>query len=64
MAKHLVDIDEQALQEAKAQLGARTIKQTVNEALRLAGGDRAASVSRQLDVLSSAELVPRERAWR
>lgn len=35
MAKHLVDIDEQALRDARERLGARTIKETVNRAVRL-----------------------------
>lgn len=63
VAKHLVDIDEQALREARAQLGARTIKDTVNGALRLAGGRRGA-LKERLDALADAELAPREQAWR
>ncbi len=64
MAKHLVDIDEQALHDARAQLGAKTIKETVNHALRLAGSDREAAVKARLDALAGAEFVPREQAWR
>jgi Arc/MetJ family transcription regulator len=64
MAKHLVDIDEQALTDARAQLGANTIKDTVNRALRLAGEDRGATVKRSLDALADADLAPREQAWR
>jgi len=64
MAKHLVDIDERALRHARAQLGARTIKETVNRALRLVGGDRDRSVKDRLDVLASVDLEPREQAWR
>jgi Arc/MetJ family transcription regulator len=64
MAKHLVDIDEQALQDARAQLGAGTIKETVNGALRLVGGDRSAAVTKRLDALARADLAPREQAWR
>ncbi|HEX3692805.1 MAG TPA: hypothetical protein VHU13_05620 [Solirubrobacteraceae bacterium] len=64
MAKHLVDIDERALADARAQLGVDTIKETVNRALRLVGQDRDASVKARLDVLAGAELVPREQAWR
>jgi Arc/MetJ family transcription regulator len=64
MAKHLVDIDERALQEARAQLGVSTIKETVNRALRLVGADRGAAVKERLDVLADADLAPRERAWR
>jgi hypothetical protein len=64
MAKHLVDIDEQALRDARAQLGAGTIKETVNRALRLVGGDHRAEVTERLDALAHVELVPREQAWR
>ena len=64
MAKHLVDIDEQALRSAREQLGARTIKDTVNSALRLVGGDRDATVKARLDELAAADLAPREQAWR
>jgi Arc/MetJ family transcription regulator len=64
MAKHLVDIDEQALQDARAQLGASTIKETVNRALRLAAGDRSSAVRESLDALAHADLAPREQAWR
>lgn len=64
VAKHLVDIDEQALRDARAQLGARTIKETVNHALRLAGRDRPTAVKERLDALARADLAPRERAWR
>jgi Arc/MetJ family transcription regulator len=64
VAKHLVDIDEQALRNARAQLGVETIKETVNRALRLVGEDRAATVSARLDALASVELAPREQAWR
>ena len=64
MAKHLVDIDEQALRAARAELGTGTIKETVNRALRLVGDDRGAEVSERLDVLAAADLAPREQAWR
>jgi hypothetical protein len=63
VAKHLVDIDEQALSNARAELGAGTIKETVNRALRLVGGDRNEALSKRLDVLAHADLVPREQAW-
>jgi Arc/MetJ family transcription regulator len=64
VAKHLVDIDEQALQDARAQLGVDTIKETVNRALRLVGGDHSAAVTERLDALAHADLAPREQAWR
>jgi Arc/MetJ family transcription regulator len=64
VAKHLVDIDEQVLANARAQLGVDTIKETVNRALRLVGEDRSAMVRGRLDALADAELAPREQAWR
>jgi Arc/MetJ family transcription regulator len=64
VAKHLVDIDEQVLANARAQLGAHTIKETVNRALRLVGDDRGALLAARLDALADAELAPREQAWR
>jgi Arc/MetJ family transcription regulator len=64
MAKHLIDIDERALREARAQLGSKTIKETVNRALRQAGEEHRRSVKQRLDLLADADLGPRERAWR
>lgn len=64
MGKHLVDIDEQALRAARAELGTDTIKATVNIALRRVGGDQGAKVKQRLDVLARADLAPREQAWR
>jgi Arc/MetJ family transcription regulator len=64
MAKHLVDIDDEALGAAKAQLGTETIKATVNEALRRVSRGRSKTVSRAIDVLVRARLQDRERAWR
>lgn len=64
MGKHLVDIDEQALKAARAELGTDTIKATVNGALRRAGGDQGSKVKEHLDVLARADLAGREAAWR
>lgn len=64
MAKHLVDIDEEALSAARAELGTETIRDTVNEALVRAAGRRADAVKRSLDVLGKLELDDREQAWR
>jgi Arc/MetJ family transcription regulator len=64
MSKHLVDIDEAALRDARARLGARTIKETVNRALRLAGGERERAVKKSLDRLARRDFLPREDAWR
>lgn len=64
VTKRLVDIDDDTLGAARAELGTATLKDTVNEALRLAASPRDASVSRALDTLAGAELVDREDAWR
>lgn len=64
MSKHLIDIDETALRDARAELGARTIKETVNRALRLASGERERAVKESLDRLARRDFAPRERAWR
>ena len=64
VAKHLVDIDESALRAARAELGKRTIRDTVNEALTRAAGKRSADVKRSLDRLARLELDDREDAWR
>jgi Arc/MetJ family transcription regulator len=64
MAKHLIDIDEEALRGAKATLGSKTIKDTVNAALRRASGDHSRKVHQRLEALANAELVEREQAWR
>jgi Arc/MetJ family transcription regulator len=64
VAKHLVDIDEAALRAARAKLGTGTIKETVNRALRQAGGYDRAQVKRSLDRLARAKLAAREDAWR
>ena len=64
MAKHLVDIDEGALSAARARLGSKTIKETVNSALRQTGGEHRRAVKRRLDLLADAHLEAREQAWR
>jgi Arc/MetJ family transcription regulator len=64
MSKHLVDIDEEALSAARAELGTVTLKDTVNEALRAAAAGRDPRVAEALDILANAELVDRTEAWR
>jgi Arc/MetJ family transcription regulator len=64
MAKHLIDLDEDVLRAARAELRTPTIKATVNEALRRATGQRQGRVSTALDVLAAAELEGREDGWR
>jgi len=63
MAKHLVDIDEEALSAARAELGTQTIRDTVNEALVRAAGERSAQIRKSIDRLASLKLDDREDAW-
>ena len=64
LAKRLVDIDEKALAAARAELGTRTLKDTVNEALQRAAPARSRRVARALDTLAKARLGDRSAAWR
>ena len=64
MAKHLIDLDENALGAARAEFGTTTIKDTVNEALRRAGATRHDRVIASLDTLAQADLRDRADAWR
>lgn len=64
MAKHLIDLDEPALAQARVELGTTTIKDTVNEALRRASIERDARVRVMLDRLATADLGDRADAWR
>ena len=64
MTKRLVDIDDEALLAAQAELGTSTMKETVNEALRLAAVTRSDRVQAALDRLGRRGLPAREEAWR
>jgi Arc/MetJ family transcription regulator len=64
MTKRLIDVDDDALDAARAQLGTRTIKDTVNEALRRAAHQRSAQLASALSVLADADLDDRSAAWR
>lgn len=64
MSKHLIDIDEEALRAARARLGSKTIKETVNRALRDSAGEHQRMVRRRLDLLAGGDLATREQAWR
>ena len=64
VAKHLIDVDEKALGAARAELGTRTIKDTVNEALRRVRSGRERRVVAALDVLAGTQLDDRDDAWR
>jgi predicted nucleic acid-binding protein/Arc/MetJ family transcription regulator len=47
VVKHLVDLDEEALQAARAELGTTTLKDTVNESLRRVAREREGLVRRR-----------------
>lgn len=64
MAKHLVDIDEEALRSARHGLGTATIKETVNLALQRAGSEHPVDVARKLDTLARLSVSDRDDAWR
>lgn len=64
MTKRLIDVDDEALDSARTHLGTRTIKDTVNTALRLAAAERAAELDASLSVLAAADLDDRSGAWR
>jgi Arc/MetJ family transcription regulator len=63
MSKHLVEIDDGILKTARAELQTTTIKETVNEALRRAGGSRGRRANKALNTLGRARLADREQAW-
>lgn len=64
--KHLIDLDESALDAARRHLGTRTLKDTVNAALRLAAGKDVdgRDLDAALDVLAGLEFIDRAEAWR
>lgn len=64
MTKRLIDVDDEALDAARAKLGTRTIKDTVNEALRTAARERGAELESALSTLAAVELDDRSAAWR
>jgi hypothetical protein len=64
VTKHLVDIDDVTLGAARAELGTTTLKDTVNEALRLVASSRDERVAQALDTLAAADLEDRADAWR
>lgn len=59
MAKHLIDLDEQALRAARTEHD----EDTVNEALRRATSRRDRMVSKAVDRLAKARLSDRADAW-
>ncbi len=63
MVKRLVDIDEKTLAAARAERGTKTLKDTVNEALRRAALARNRRVKRTVQTLAKARLRDRSAAW-
>ena len=67
MTKHLVDIDDEVLRVAQAELHTNTIKATVNEALLRTGEARRKRVEAALDFFATADLLnrfDRSKMWR
>ncbi|MGI8610361.1 MAG: hypothetical protein ACR2MY_14255 [Candidatus Dormibacteria bacterium] len=64
MSKHLVDIDDEILGNARARLGTASIKETVNEALRRASEIETERMVKALDTLGGVHLEDRGLAWR
>jgi Arc/MetJ family transcription regulator len=64
MTKHLVDIDDDTLGAARAELGTDTLKDTVNEALRRVASPRDQRVADALNTLARVNFGDREDAWR
>lgn len=64
MTKRLIDVDDDALDAARAKLGTKTIKDTVNEALRTAARERGVELASALSTLAEVELDDRNVAWR
>ncbi len=63
MTKRLVDIDDDVLGAARAELGTTTLKETVNQALQQVAGGRAEQVDAALDLLAGSDLSDRGDAW-
>ena len=63
MSRTVIDIDRDALEAARSELGTTTVKDTVNEALRRVASDR---VKRQLRALDGypAEPIDEFLEWR
>jgi Arc/MetJ family transcription regulator len=64
VGEYLIDLDEAAVEAARAELGTTTLNNTVNEALRRAGEQRASRMSGALDTLAGLSDEERDDAWR
>jgi Arc/MetJ family transcription regulator len=64
--KHIVDIDEDALEAARRTLGTSSIKETVNAALQQIGrrAPTAEEIDAAFEVLGSVPDDIRDQAWR
>ncbi len=64
--KHIVDIDEDALEAARRTLGTSSIKETVNVALQQIGRrpPTAEEIDAAFEVLGAVPDNVREQAWR
>ena len=65
--KHLVNLDDELLKRAKASLGTITIRDTVNESLRIASESRRIELNEALDDLArlavNLPIEDRSEAW-
>lgn len=63
MSRTVIDIDREALEAARSELGTATVKDTVNEALRRVASER---LNRQLEALDQypGEPIDEFLAWR
>lgn len=64
VTKRLIDVDDEQLGAARAELGTSTLKDTVNEALRRVASTRDGRVTKALDTLADVSPSDREEAWR
>ena len=64
MAKHLIDLDEDALAAARAALGTATMRDTVNQALRAVADGSTRQLAESLAALASVDHADRAESWR
>ena len=64
MTKRLIDVDDDALDAARVQLGTVTIKDTINRALRAAATQRGVELDHALNTFANVDLDDRSAGWR
>lgn len=64
MTKRLVDIDDDVLEAARAELGCRTIKDTVNRALQLVQERSDSHADVAFEFMAGFGAQDRTNAWR